>query len=149
LTWAQEQSQIKPRIAFVYMPKDTRFAGFRQISQQVQRLEGLAVKTFACKPKPVSAAWLSGGIDSLSLQQATEVVEHLIDMSVIDRETGMLLKNPGKAWSGIASGVLEGFDIITIDSLGEAVNVAYGNHELTREHIEEVWSFFNVNAGAH
>jgi hypothetical protein len=145
LTWAQEQSQIKPRIAFVYMPKDTRFAGFRQISQQIQRLERLPVKIFACEPKLVSAAWLSGSIDSLSLQQANEVVAHLIDMSIIDRETGMLLKNPGQALSSIASEVLEGFDNITIDSLKEAFNVAYGKHEMTREHIEEVWSFFTHN----
>jgi hypothetical protein len=33
MKWAQEQSQIKPRITFVYMPKDTRFAGFRQTLQ--------------------------------------------------------------------------------------------------------------------
>lgn len=146
LKWAQEQSQIKPRIAFVYMPKDISFAGFRQVSQQVQRLEGLAVKMFACEPKPVSAAWLSGSIDSLSQQQANKVVEHLIEMSRIDRETGMLLNNPGQAWSSITSEVLEGFDRRTIDSLGEAFNVAYGKHELTREHIEEVWSFFTDNA---
>jgi hypothetical protein len=146
LTWAQEQSQIKLRIAFVYMPKDTRFAGFRQVSQQVQRLEGLAVRTFACEPKPVSAAWLSGSIDSLSLQHANEVVGHLIEMSIIDRETGFLLKHPGQAWSSIASEGLERFDDITIDSLKEAFNVAYGKHEMTREHIEEVWSFFTDNA---
>jgi hypothetical protein len=146
LTWAQEQPHIKPRIAFVYMPKDTTFAGFRQVSRQVVRLEGLAIKTFACEPKPVSAAWLSGSIDSLSLQQANEVVVHLIDRSMIDRETGILLKNPGQAWSSISSEVLNGFDAMIIDSLGEALNVAYGKHELTREHIEEVWSFFTGNA---
>jgi hypothetical protein len=145
LKWAQEQSQIKPRIPFVYMPKDTRFAGLSQISQQVQRLKGLPVKTFACKPKPVSAAWLSRSIDSLSLQQANEVVEKLIKMSIIDKETGMFLKNPGQAWSWIASEVLEGFDKITIECFEEAFQLAYGEHELTREHIEEVWSFFTDN----
>jgi poly(3-hydroxybutyrate) depolymerase len=149
LTWAQEQSQIKPRIAFVYMPKDTSFAGFRQVSQQVQRLGGLAVVTFACESKPVSAAWLSESIDSLSLQQANEVVEHLVEMSIIDRETGMLLYRPGQALGSILSEVLDGVDEIIIDSLNEAFNVAYGEHEMTREHIEEVWSFFTDNGNAN
>jgi hypothetical protein len=148
LTWAaqEDQSQIKPRIAFVYMPKDTHFAGHRQVSQQVQRLEKLSVKIFACEPKPVSAAWLSGSMESLSLQQANEIVKHLIEMSIIDRGTGMLLKNPGQAWSSITNEALEGFDDMTIDSLKEVFNVAYGRHEMTREHIEEVWSFFTDHA---
>jgi hypothetical protein len=58
----------------------------------------------------------------------------------------LLLKNPKQAWRWIASEVLEGFDKITIDSLKESFSVAYGKHELTREHIEEVWSFLTDNA---
>jgi hypothetical protein len=146
LKWAQGQSQIKPRIAFVYMPRDTGLAGFHQISKHIQRLGGLDLRTFACKPKPVSATWLSGSIDSLSLQQANDVLEYLIEMSILDRRTGLLLKNPKQAWSWIASEAFEGFDKITIDSLKESFSVAYGKHELTREHIEEVWSFLTDNA---
>jgi hypothetical protein len=56
-------------------------------------------------------------------------------MSITERETAMLLKNPGQAWTSIANEALEGFDAIFIDSFKEAFNVAYGKHEMTREYI--------------
>jgi hypothetical protein len=150
IKWMAEQKQIKtkaapPRIAFVYMPKDTTSAGTQQIARRQELLRDCCqVATYKSHPQPVTGKWLSDRIDNLSLDQANTLVNQLVDVAVLDEETHFLVQDSRSAWNSqikkLASKL--GLGGLTLPSLQELFNLADGGHELTSEHIAEVFAFW-------
>ena len=143
------------RIAFVYMPKDTRFASGESINEAKQILSSSAnniqTKSFMCLPKPITAKFLSTPrIDNLSLQHARIIVTILEKNSIIDSNTGVLLVNPRRYWKKITQKLSE-IDVlknsvvnnpVVMASIEESLNLADGTHELTSAYIQEVYEFW-------
>jgi hypothetical protein len=149
IQWMAEQKQTTtaspPRIAFVYMPKDTLFAGTQQIARQQEILRDCCqVATYESHPQPVTGKWLSDRIDNLSLDQATTLVNQLVDVAVLDKETHFLVQDSRRAWKNeIEKRAIQlGLDDLILPFLQELLNLADGGHELTSEHIDEVFAFW-------
>ena len=145
-----------PRIAFVYMPKDQRFATDESISKHQDILaygdNGIKSIKFTCHPKPITSEWLHTRIEHLTLQQSQAIVDILIETNSIDSSTGYLLVNPRRQWKKIYtkmqqhpvllndSGVVQ--NSILLESIEECFNLAEAMHELTSEYITDVYEFW-------
>jgi hypothetical protein len=102
------------------------------------------VATYESHPQPVTGKWLSDRIDNLSLDQATTLVNQLVDVAVLDKETHFLVQDSRRAWKNeIEKRAIQlGLDDLILPFLQELLNLADGGHELTSEHIDEVFAFW-------
>jgi hypothetical protein len=143
-----------PRIAFVYMPKDTRYAGAKQIDQNIEEyLSNIPVQKYPCGPIPVTANLLVDRIDGLSMDNANIIIQGLVELNMLTTSTyttrtgddaTVLGKDPRRAWDNIEQMLIRDVhaETLLIESMREVLNVAYANHELTSEHIDQVVKFW-------
>jgi hypothetical protein len=88
---------------------------------------------------------LSDRIDTLSLDVANTLVNQLVDVAVLDKETQLLVQDSRRAWKNQIKGLASKLGIdedLILASLQELFNLADGGHELTSEHIEKVFVFW-------
>jgi hypothetical protein len=139
------KGQSTTAVAFVYMPKDTRFAGAIQVMQaQEQIKQRHPTKMFICEPKPVEASWIHEDIPSIPLEKAQSIMAKLSKppLSVIDTQTHKLTKDPRGIWKSIVKTTLDGLEEVEVSSVQELLNVAWASHEMTSEHLPKVVQFW-------
>jgi len=145
-----------PKTAFVYMPRDQTFGSESNIKNSIsimnQKDPSTNVQLYSCDPKPVTASWLyEKMVPHLSIEQTETILEILQTppMDLIDPITGDVQRNPREKqslmeslslWNEVDFSSGSGKEVFFI-SLGEILNIAYGQHEMTSEHIEEVFDF--------
>jgi hypothetical protein len=165
---SERMARPVPRVALVYMPKDTQFAGEGPIQWTMHTLtetrptadattststtnnsnQSIQVKAFACEPKAITAQWLSDRIEHLSLVQAAQIMNLISSspLNLIDRESGLLQVNPREYWSQIEQAMSESIqpslDDVTVAGIQESLNLADGIHELTSDYVADVYSFW-------
>jgi hypothetical protein len=104
------------------------------------------VATYESHPQPVTGKWLSDRIDKLSLDQADISVNQLVEAAILDKQTQFLVPDSRRAWNEIEkvahSTIGLAKDDLTLASLQELFNLADGGHELTSEHMDQVFAFW-------
>ena len=149
-------SVVPPRIAFVYMSKDRRFATDESITKHQDILSygdnGIQTIKCTCYPKPITAEWLHTRIENLSLHQAQAIVDILVDTNSIDN-AGYLQVNPRRQWKKIHAKMQNNAALqdsvmqnsIVLSGIEESFNLAEGMHELTSDYITDVYQFWTKN----
>jgi hypothetical protein len=149
------------RIAFVYMPNDTRWASEQQITYNVREyLSNIPVQTYRCGPIPVTTNLLVERIEGLSTESANIVIRGLLRLNIIrmvseepnksdgknDDDGAVLVEDPRRVWNQIEQVLVNDVhaepSLLMIESIREVLNVAYAYHELTSEHVDKVVQFW-------
>jgi hypothetical protein len=151
------------RIAFVYMPNDTRWASEQRITYNVREyLSNIPVQTYRCGPVPVTTNLLVERIEGLSTESANIVIRGLVRLNIIgviseepnksdgnnDDDDGgaVLMEDPRRVWDQIEQILVNDVhaepSLLMIESIREVLNVAYAYHELTSEHVGKVVQFW-------
>ena len=151
--WIQmlEQKSIIPRIAFIYMERD------RMCQENVKEAVALIqarhffATSFECTSKNVTQEWLYPHLSHLlSPLQVSMIIQTLVDepYSLLDKQTGQILRNPRTNWKSIQS--LDAFQTLSsskntndliLASIEELLNLAYAQHEITSDYIDEAMDF--------
>lgn len=104
-----------------------------------QQQETNLIKDFACHPKPITTEWFINIIPTLSLIDAQTIINDLLPL---DEHTDFLLSNPRSFWSKIVNKEpIRSLDTITQLSIMEELNVAFAQHEITSDFVEEAMDF--------
>ena len=105
------------------------------------------VISFECHPKPITPQWLHERMnEDLSESQSRSFVNLLHNKKFIDPASNMLLVDPRRYWKNeilpLVKQQEERFSDLAVLGLEECINLADGTHELTSEHIEDVYEFW-------
>lgn len=148
-----------PAIAFVYMTKDDTFAGEQQIANALARIEPSNAPTLAlsCEHVPLTPEYIFHRLQHryVTYEEAANFIQTLreepLNMFNDDgsskKVSYYLNKDPRSVWNDIHSLAIKtqihrSDDPIVVDSIKEILNVAWGRHETTSQHFDEVVSFW-------
>ena len=131
-----------PPTALIYMVHDFQ-ANEKMVSSIIQDVQQkqptTLIKDFACHPKPITIEWFINRIPKLSPTDAQTIIN---DVLPLDEHTQFLLSNPRSFWSNIVSKEpISSLDTITQLSIAEELNVAFAQHEITSDFVEEAMDF--------
>ena len=102
------------------------------------------ITSYACHPKAITSESLKGRVPTLSITDAEEVK----DLLPLD-EHGFLVSNPRSIWSSIVKKKpTTRLDKTTQLSLQEELNVAFAQHEITSDFVEEAMDFISLKNSA-
>jgi hypothetical protein len=152
-----------PPVLFMPMGKDSETVA--AVQAMAPRLPKAEVQVLA--PLPVTHSFFSDRIAGVSSETSAAIVDALIRASMLD-SSGYLTDNPrgegflAKSWRSAVGTLAEGVPggSCTYDSLGSAhctfdslvedqspvaqlLNVAYGMHEISAEHVDEMMTFMH------
>lgn len=112
------------------------------------RRRGGEASVFACPPLPVGVTFFSSKIEAVSVGASARIVSAL--SRHLDGQTRMLLEDPRRSsWrdSLAALGAALGGDSLRADEspIAEVLNVAWGVHEATAEHVDDALAFLEAH----
>jgi len=138
-TKARERSSS---IYFSYMASYGTQKMYERAAEQYRKY-GYNIKTRFLPPLPVTPTFFSDRIESISTETSKLMVAALREEKLID-ESGKLLENPrGSDWRKCLR-KFAGSDSLVADKspISEVLNVAFAQHEMSSEFVDEMIDFF-------
>ena len=109
--------------------------------------ENIPVQEYQCKSKPINKTFFNDHGKVLSLEDSNKLHTSLLEYGYIDKNNYELIDDPRQSnWRDIVKKILpknEDSLISDLSPLSELMNVAYGQHEITDEYLNEIFIFFN------
>ena len=139
-------SNIPPTV-FVHMNRDQHIA--MMIHDNIVRLQHENVQTqeYQCKSKRITKTFFSEHGKVLSVEDSSLLFSSLLENGYLDKNTYELIDDPRLSnWRDVVKKTLpknEDSLVADLSPLSELFNVAYGQHEITDEYLDEVFEFFN------
>jgi hypothetical protein len=139
-------SHIPPTL-FVHMIRDQHIAIMIHDSIVKLQHENIPVQEYQCKSKPINKTFFNDHGKVLSLEDSNKLHTSLLEYGYIDKNNYELIDDPRQSnWRDIVKKILpknEDSLISDLSPLSELMNVAYGQHEITDEYLNEIFIFFN------
>ena len=151
---ATSVSSSLPPTLFIHMPKDQHIARHVQKAVQTLQRRGIPASQLSCMPISLikePAFFFTHG-NALSKKESEVFINALKKANYLSLD-GFLLEDPRLSrWREVAQEVLSsevrGKDSLRADesAIAEVMNVAWAEHEITDEHIDETLTWFQSHS---
>lgn len=141
-----------PPTLFVHMAQDSHTS--RVVARTVEQLtkktgSGSAAQQHACLPKPLVPSFFADHGAALAAHDSATLVAALKEAGFVDGTSGRLKYDPRSSdWRPVATkalpAVFPALDTLKADEspVSELLNLAWGEHEITDEYLDETMQWF-------
>jgi len=129
---------------YITMNRDVRSdTAAAEAVQSLKQKGGIRAKHIRLAPIALADSFFSDRIHVYSQAQSKRMVQALRDASMLD-SSGMLVADPRRSsWRSVLRPIVDRSDTLVADAspVSEIMNVAYGQHEMSRDGVEEALQF--------
>jgi len=129
-------------IYFTYMARSGSQKMYERVVEEYRKF-GYNIRSRFLSPLPITPTFFADRIESISPKTSSLMVVALQEAELID-ESGMLLENPrGSPWRKCLQKFAMSDSLVAdVSPISEVMNVAFAQHEMSSEFVDEMIDFF-------